>query len=108
MEIRIGWALVAGLAVGGAVFWWQSGHPGWETMDQKVARAEQAEKAKAAAEPTLYRWHDRHGVLQITDTPPPKGRKFDRVKIRDDQNIIPMSELANPPSSKTPKKAHPG
>jgi hypothetical protein len=104
VEIKFGWALLAGLALAGAVVWWQSGHPGWETMDQKVARAEQA---KAAAEPVLYRWRDRNGVVQITDTPPPKGRKYQRVKIRDDQNIIPMSELANPPS-KTPKKAHPG
>ena len=107
MEIRLGWAIIAGIALGGAVAWWELGHPGWETIDQKIANAEKAEAAaksdKHAAEPALYRWHDADGVLQITDKPP-KGRKFEKVKIRDDQNIIPMSELVNPPSNQAPKK----
>ena len=107
MEIRFGWAVVAGLVLGGAVGWWQLGHPGWETMDQKVANAEKAEAAanknKHAAEPTLYRWHDANGVLQLTDKPP-TGRKYEKVKIREDQNIIPMSDLVNPPSNPAPKK----
>jgi len=107
MEIRLGWAIVAGLALGGAIGWWQLGHPGWETMDQKLAAADKADaaakKTKAVAEPSLYRWHDANGVLQITDKPP-KGRHYEKVKIRDDQNIIPMSELISPPSKQTPKK----
>jgi len=111
MEIRFGWAIVAGIAIGGAVAWWELGHPGWETMDQKVADADKAEagtkKAKSAAEPALYRWRDADGVLQITDTPP-KGRHYEKVKIREDQNIIPMSELANPSTSHAPKKAGAG
>jgi len=107
MEIRLAWAVVAGIALGGAVAWWELGHPGWETMDQKLARAEKAEAAankdRHASAPTLYRWHDADGVLQITDKPP-KGRKYVKVKIRDDQNIIPMSELANPSTSHAPKR----
>jgi hypothetical protein len=111
MEIRLGWAIVAGIALGGAVAWWELGHPGWETMDQKVAAADKTEaagkKAKSSAEPALYRWHDADGVLQITDHPP-KGRKYEKVKIREDQNIIPMSSVINPPSKQAPKKAGAG
>jgi len=111
MEIRFGWAVVAGLVVGGAVGWWELGHPGWETMDQKVAKAEQAEAAagkdRHPAGASLYRWHDSAGVLQLTDTPP-KGRKYEKVKIRDDQNIIPMSSVINPASNRTTKRAGAG
>jgi len=105
MDIKFGWALAAGVAVGGAVAWWQLGHPGWQTMDEKVAAAEQAETAakreRHAAEPVLYRWRDANGVLQITDKPP-KGRKYEKVRIREDQNIIPMSESASPRSTQAP------
>ena len=107
MEVRFGWAIAAGIALGGAIAWWQLGHPGWETMDQKVANAEKAEaaakKSGSAGGPALYRWHDANGVLQITDKPP-KGRKYERVKIREDQNIIPMSAPASSSSSGAPKK----
>jgi len=107
MEIRLGWAVAAGIVLGGAIGWWQLGHPGWETMDQKVAEAENADAAahkdRHGAESALYRWHDANGVLQLTDKPP-KGRKYEKVKIRDDQNIIPMSELANPSTSPAPKR----
>ena len=107
MEIKLGWAVVTGLAVGGAIGWWQLGHPGWQTLDQKVAAAEKTAAAdkngRNGGEPALYRWRDRDGVLQVTDKPP-KGRKYEKVKIRADQNIIPMSELANPPANQAPKK----
>ena len=96
MEIRLGWAVVAGIALGGAVAWWELGHPGWQSMDQKLARAG---KTEARAERPLYRWRDGNGVLQITDKPP-KGRTYQRVHIREDQNIVPMS----PPAHETPKK----
>jgi len=114
MEIRFGWAVVAGIVVGGAVGWWELGHPGWETMDQKVAKAEQAEKAddaegkdRHAGAAALYRWRDSAGVLQITDHPP-KGRKFEKVKIREDQNIIPMSSAISPAGNRTTKRAGAG
>jgi len=111
MEIRFGWAIVAGIALGGAIAWWQLGHPGYETLDQKVADADKAEAAakhdKHAAEPALYRWRDADGVLQITDKPP-RGRKYERVKIREDQNIIPMSSLASPSTRHAPKPSGDG
>lgn len=107
MDIKLSWALAAGLVVGGAVGWWQLGHPGWQTMEQKVAAAEQAEAAakgeRHASEPSLYRWRDGDGVLQLTDKPP-KGRKYEKIRMREDQNIIPMSELASPRSNQTPKQ----
>ena len=78
----------------GGIAWWTLGHPGYETSEQKMARVE---AAKEAAEPKLYRWRDAHGVLQLTDQPP-KGRKYEVVKMRDDINVIPMSEPQPEPS----------
>jgi len=94
-------AIFGGLLLGGGVGWWALGHPGYETDEQKVARIEATEAAQTAAkkdaEPRLYRWHDAQGVLQLTSEPP-KGRKYERVKMRDDVNVIPMS----PDSSVSP------
>jgi hypothetical protein len=70
--MRLGWALVGGLALGAGLWW-------WTTRDEREhARVERERKAAAAAEaalPRLYRWRDAHGVLQITEQPP-KGRKY--------------------------------
>jgi hypothetical protein len=82
--MRLGLAIVAGLALGGALGWWQLGHPGYET------RAE-------AARPRLYRWRDAHGVLQLTDKPP-RGRKYTVVDVDAgaNVNVIPMSPPPEP------------
>ena len=93
--MRASVAIVAGLALGAALGWWKLGHPGYETADQAQARAVRAEAAADAAKPRLYRWRDRNGVLQLTDTPP-KGRKFEVVALREDVNVIPMSPLPEP------------
>jgi|GEM_PF-308414 len=73
--MRLGWALVGGIAIGAALWW-------WTTRDEREqARAEREHQAAAAAEaarPVLYRWHDANGVLQITEQPP-KGRKYVRI-----------------------------
>ena len=83
-------AVLAGLLVG-ALAWWLAGHPGYVTHAQRVERAEAAARA---AEPRLYRWRDANGVLQVTNTPPPPGRKGERVELREDINVVPMSPPA--------------
>ncbi|MFC5570464.1 DUF4124 domain-containing protein [Lysobacter yangpyeongensis] len=74
--MRLGWALVCGLALGAAAWW-------WTTRDEREhARIEHERKAAAAAEaarPRLYRWRDDSGVLHITEQPP-KGRKYQRIE----------------------------
>lgn len=74
--------------------WWFAGHPGWETRAEKLER-EQAGKVETGVN-QIYRWKDENGVTQITQTPP-KGRKYQIVKIRDDQNIIDSSAPAPEP-----------
>lgn len=85
--MRLAHAILAGIALAALVGWWTLGHPGYETRQQHAARVE---AARAAQEPRLYRWHDRHGVLQLTDKPP-SGRKYEVVSMREDVNVIPMS-----------------
>jgi hypothetical protein len=90
--MRLGLAIVAGLALGAGLGWWKLGHPGYETGEQKAERAQRAAAAVEAARPKLYRWHDAAGVLQLTDKPP-RGRKYEVVDMdaAANINVIPMS-----------------
>jgi hypothetical protein len=76
-----------------AAAWWLAGHPGYETTEQRLARVAKEEEA---AKPKLYRWRDDNGVLHISDQPP-KGRKYEQVELREEQNIVPMSGPAPEP-----------
>jgi hypothetical protein len=79
--------LVIALGAGGAA-WWYLGHPGWLSQEQKRQRFEQQKAAKEAAEPKLYKWRNARGELQLTDTPPPKGVKYQRVDMDALQNTV--------------------
>ena len=95
-------AVLAGAVILGALVWWQLGHPGYETPAQKQARLEKIEHdATYGTGPQLYKWRDARGVLQITDTPP-KGRKYERVSIRQDLNVVPMGGDAPASATATP------
>jgi hypothetical protein len=91
--MRLAHAVLAGLVAGGIAGWWALGHPGYETAEQKLRRLEAHEQAR---QPALYRWRDDKGVLHLTDTPP-KGRKYEKVALREDLNIIPMAPEKPPP-----------
>jgi hypothetical protein len=69
-------AIVAGLAVGGGIAWWLS----HEESDAAHARREAARQPHdpESARPSLYRWRDDAGVLQITERPP-KDRRYERI-----------------------------
>jgi hypothetical protein len=76
--MRLAWAIAAGLLLGIGVAWWLSRPP----PEQARAREQRAQRAAAAqardARPSLYRWRDESGVLQITDKPP-KNRRYERI-----------------------------
>lgn len=80
--MRLTWAIVAGLAVGIGIAWWLSRDPP-QVAKAKQARAEgiAAERAEAAR-PVLYRWTDAAGVVQITQDPPPKGRRYETLDVQ--------------------------
>ena len=73
--MRAGWAVLAGLVLGGGAAWWLAREPAAQT--QAKARRAAAAQARDAA-PALYRWRDDAGVLQITDHPP-EGRRYERI-----------------------------
>jgi hypothetical protein len=81
--MRLGWAIVAGLAVGAAAWWWTTRD---EREHARVERERQAAIEVEAARPVLYRWRDANGVLQITDKPP-KGRRYERVEREPSEGI---------------------
>lgn len=79
--MRLGWALVLGVAAGIGAAWWLSR----DTPAQSRVKAERAGRAAAAnaedARPVLYRWRDDAGQLQVT-AQPPKGRTSERVDMQ--------------------------
>jgi hypothetical protein len=84
--VRLAWAIIAGLVLGAGIAWWLSREPAAKT-EAKQRRAEQAATELAReARPSLYRWRDAAGVLQITDKPP-KGRPFERIDRAPDRAI---------------------
>ena len=83
--MRLAWAIVAGLVLGGGAAWWLSREPAAKT-EAKQRRAEQAAELARDARPSLYRWRDAAGVLQITDKPP-KDRPFERIDRAPDRAI---------------------
>lgn len=71
-------AIAAGVALGVGTAWWLS-RESTDTTARKQARAEQAAAAQARdARPSLYRWRDDAGVLQITEQPP-ADRRYERI-----------------------------
>ncbi|MGY1528970.1 DUF4124 domain-containing protein [Luteimonas sp. A649] len=81
------WAIVAGLAAGIAVAWWFSR----EAPEAAEARRERADQAAADTledtRPVLYRWTDDAGVVQVTQEPPQRGRRFEKVDIQPREGI---------------------
>ena len=83
--MRLAWAVAAGLLLGIGTAWWLARDPGKD--EAKEARASQAAAQQARdARPSLYRWRDDAGVLQITDKPP-KGRDFERIDREPERGI---------------------
>ena len=76
--MRALWAIAAGIVLGAGIAWWLA-REAPEKQVEKQRRAEHAATAQARdARPSLYRWRDDAGVLQITDKPP-EGRPFERI-----------------------------
>lgn len=83
--MRLAWAILAGLLLGIGVAWWLSREAPAKT-EARQRRAEQAAAQAHDARPSLYRWRDDAGVLQITDKPPP-DRPFQRIDRDPDRGI---------------------
>jgi hypothetical protein len=81
--MRLGWAIVAGLAVGAAAWWWSTRE---EREHARIERERRAAIEAEAVRPVLYRWRDANGVLHVTDAPPKQG-KYERVHLDQDAAI---------------------
>ena len=91
--MRALWAIAASIALGAGVAWWLA-RESPEKQVEKQRRAEQAAVAQARdARPSLYRWRDDAGVLQITDKPP-NGREYERIGREPTRGITVKGEPA--------------
>lgn len=80
------WAVVAALLLAAGAIWWMD-----RDTDRPAPHADRLHRGAAAdRNPTLYRWIDAAGVVNITDKPP-KGHPYTIVRIDPNTNVVPMS-----------------
>jgi len=48
----------------------------------------------------IYKWRDKHGVMQFTNTPPPADKNAERVELNPNSNIIQAVKI---PAAEEPK-----
>jgi len=94
--MRLAWAIVAGLVLGGGLGWYLLERERTPRPEASTPPVPASGPAEAGPGPVLYRWRDADGVLQVSDTPPANG-PYEEVKIRSDQNVVPMSGPAPAP-----------
>jgi len=94
--MRLAWAIVAGLVLGGGLGWYLLERERKPRPDAGTPTTPATAIAETGPDPVLYRWRDANGVLQISDKPPASG-SYEEVKIRSDQNVVPMSGPAPAP-----------
>lgn len=94
--MRLGWAIVAGLVLGGGLGWYLLERERKPHPDTGTPAAPASGTPEAGPGPVLYRWRDADGVLQVSDKPPASG-PHEEVTVRSDQNVVPMSGPAPAP-----------
>jgi hypothetical protein len=93
MQLHWGWAALALLVVTAALIGFTQ--PGQQLLLTVLGRSEPVREGDSVSPangrmgPTLYRWVDTRGVVNITDQPP-VGRRYTIVHIDPNQNIVPM------------------
>jgi len=93
MQLHWGWAIVGALALGAGLIWWTQPADDSRATPDNPDRHDKGRGARSQADgPTIYRWVDSHGVVNVTTDHPPAGRKFTIVHINPNQNIVPMSD----------------
>ena len=103
MQLHWGWAVLAALVLGAGLAWWTQ--PGNEkTHRNSSGLAPHDARSHDTAGPTLYRWVDANGVVNITDHPP-RGHHYTIVRIDPNRNIVPLS--GNPSTAMTTTKPAP-
>lgn len=88
-------AIAVGIAAGAGVAWWLA-REAPDARQRTQARARQAAAQAQDARPSLYRWRDDAGVLQITDRPP-AGRRYERLDRDAPAGIRVEGDRAEPP-----------
>ena len=68
-------AIAAGLGIGAGIAWWLSKDGPDPGNERRGARRT---STSVGTRPSLYRWRDDAGVLQITEKPP-RHRPFERI-----------------------------
>lgn len=79
----IGWSLA--LLVAAAAAWWYFAPQSLPTAIRHVAPV--SPNAETTS-PTLYKWRDAQGRLNVTDVPP-KDRAYETVRYNPNTNVVP-------------------
>lgn len=79
------WAVLAALLLAAAVVWWMD-----RDTDRCTGHNGSHHVRGNDRGPTLYRWVDAGGVINIADTPP-KDRRYTVVRIDPKRNLVPSA-----------------
>jgi hypothetical protein len=101
MQLHWGWAVIGALALGAGLIWWTQPADDSRATPDNPDRHGARGRSQADAAPTIYRWVDAHGVVNVSNEHPPAGRKFTIVHINPNQNIVPMSDSPSTTRSTT-------
>lgn len=89
----IGWSLA--LLAAAVAAWWYFAPQTLPTVVRHVApTSPNAEKAS----PTLYKWRDASGRLNVTDVPP-KDRPYETVRYDPNTNVVPGYRRPDAPNA---------
>ncbi|HSX60942.1 MAG TPA: DUF4124 domain-containing protein [Tahibacter sp.] len=104
----IGWSLA--LLAAAAAAWWYFAP---ETLPTALRHAAPVSPNMQTTAPTLYKWRDASGRLNVTDVPP-KDRAYETVRYDPNTNVVPAyrrpgtpDDAANRPIPPDPAKKQP-
>jgi len=83
MARLLGW-LLALLALAAAAWWYYAP----QSLPAALRQAAPASPNARSATPTLYKWRDARGRLNVTDEPP-KDRAYEAVQYDPNTNVVP-------------------
>ncbi|WP_257388123.1 DUF4124 domain-containing protein [Tahibacter caeni] len=83
MARLLGWTLVL-LALAAAAWWYYAPH----TLPTALRHSAPVSPNAQSATPTLYKWRDAQGRLNVTDEPP-KDRPYETVRYDPNTNVVP-------------------
>ncbi len=101
MARLLGWTLAL-LALAAAAWWYYAP----QSLPTPLRHAAPVSPNAQSTTPTLYKWRDAQGRLNVTDVPP-KDRAYETVRYNPDTNVVPGYRRPDAPDQAGPRPVPP-